>query len=193
MNQRRAPNRVDRVFLKKKFRDFLIFITKLLLIHFRLFGTKCEKCDRSFGANDYVMRAKNKIFHLECFRCVICDKQLVPGDEFALRPDAGLVCKDHHHLDKIRVNENNFNSNPREENNNNQDQDDLDEDDDDQSQDEDKDLILDDRHDRFADSGEFPDLACSVISCCNLFRYLCRLDILFPSNHNIHKRPHELL
>jgi hypothetical protein len=36
------------------------------------------------------MRAKNKIFHLECFRCVACDKQLVPGDEFALRPD-GLL------------------------------------------------------------------------------------------------------
>ena len=38
------------------------------------------------------MRAKNKIFHLECFRCVACEKQLVPGDEFALRDD-GLFCR----------------------------------------------------------------------------------------------------
>ena len=105
------------------------------------------------------MRAKNKIFHLECFRCVTCDKQLVPGDEFALRPDAGLVCKDHHD----NIIENNFSS--QEENNNNQDttaQDDLDEDDDGHSQDEDKDLLLDDRHDRYADSGEFPDSCFSV-------------------------------
>ena len=120
----------------------------------RLFGTKCEKCGRSFGASDFVMRAKNKIFHLECFRCVACDKQLVPGDEFALRPD-GLVCKeDHANL------ENGFGPRrPREENNNNQDatnaQDDLDDDDDDHSQDGDKDLLLmDERHDRYADSGE---------------------------------------
>jgi len=69
----------------------------------RLFGTKCDKCYRSFGKNDFVMRAKNKIFHLECFTCVACEKQLVPGDEFALRDD-GLFCRedhqesDHHHL-----------------------------------------------------------------------------------------------
>ena len=41
------------------------------------------------------MRAKNKIFHLECFRCVACEKQLVPGDEFALRDD-GLFCREDH-------------------------------------------------------------------------------------------------
>ena len=41
-------------------------ITSLIIsnILFRLFGTKCEKCRRSFGKNDFVMRAKNKIFHL---------------------------------------------------------------------------------------------------------------------------------
>jgi len=66
----------------------------------RLFGTKCDKCHRSFGKNDFVMRAKNKIFHLECFRCVACEKQLVPGDEFALRDD-GLFCReDHQDIDR---------------------------------------------------------------------------------------------
>jgi len=108
----------------------------------RLFGTKCEKCTRSFGTSDFVMRAKNKIFHLECFRCVACDKQLVPGDEFALRPD-GLFCKEDHSagsLGPLQLEENN---------NNNNDQ--LEQDIDDQSQDGDKDLLLLD--DRFADSG----------------------------------------
>ena len=93
------------------------------------------------------MRARNKIFHLNCFRCVACDKQLVQGDEFALGPD-GLVCKEDH-----ANSENNYGQ--REENNNNQDtQDDLD-DEDENSQDGDKDLLLDDRLDRFADSGEW--------------------------------------
>ena len=41
------------------------------------------------------MRAKSKIYHIECFRCTACHRQLVPGDEFALRDD-GLLCKDDH-------------------------------------------------------------------------------------------------
>ena len=60
----------------------------------RLFGAKCDKCLRSFGKNDYVMRAKNKIFHLECFQCAACEKQLMPGNEYSLRHDE-LFCKDH--------------------------------------------------------------------------------------------------
>ena len=77
----------------------------------RLFGTKCDKCGRSFGKNDFVMRAKNKIFHLECFRCVACEKQLVPGDEFALRDD-GLFCREHHHENDCKDSiENNLNNN----------------------------------------------------------------------------------
>ena len=116
---------------------------KANILH-RLFGTKCEKCTRSFGASDFVMRAKNKIFHLECFRCVACDKQLVPGDEFALRPD-GLFCKEDHHANSQEENNNNEHTMADLENEN----------DDEQSQDGDKELMLDsvDRHDRFADSG----------------------------------------
>ena len=44
------------------------------------------------------MRAKNKIFHLDCFRCVACEKQLIPGDEFALRRE-GLFCKEDHQVE----------------------------------------------------------------------------------------------
>ena len=93
------------------------------------------------------MRAKNKIFHLECFRCVACDKQLVPGDEFALRPD-GLFCKEDHSASDLGPLQ-------HEENNNNDHTDNLEQDMDDQSQDGDKDLLLLD--DRFADSGMLKD------------------------------------
>lgn len=61
----------------------------------RLFGTKCNKCGLGFTKNDFVMRARNKIYHIECFKCVACSKQLIPGDEFALRED-GLFCKADH-------------------------------------------------------------------------------------------------
>ncbi|XP_073822093.1 insulin gene enhancer protein isl-1-like isoform X2 [Musca autumnalis] len=61
-----------------------------------LFGTKCDKCDNSFRKSDFVMRAKTKIFHIECFRCSACARQLLPGDEFALRDGCILYCKDDH-------------------------------------------------------------------------------------------------
>lgn len=38
------------------------------------------------------MRASNRIYHVECFRCYMCNKQLAPGDEFAPKED-GLLCK----------------------------------------------------------------------------------------------------
>lgn len=49
------------------------------------------------------MRAKNKIYHIECFRCTACSRQLIPGDEFALRDD-GLFCKaDHEVLERSGI------------------------------------------------------------------------------------------
>ena len=57
------------------------------------------------------MRAKNKIYHVDCFRCVACSRQLIPGDEFALRDD-GLFCKlDHDVVERATHNNNNNNNN----------------------------------------------------------------------------------
>ncbi|XP_050538663.1 insulin gene enhancer protein ISL-2B isoform X4 [Daktulosphaira vitifoliae] len=65
------------------------------LDYVRLFGTKCDKCNLSFDRTDYVMRAKTKVYHMECFRCNVCSRQLNVGEEFALR-DGTLLCKDDH-------------------------------------------------------------------------------------------------
>ena len=40
------------------------------------------------------MRARHRIYHVECFQCVVCQRQLVAGDEFCQRGDDDLVCKD---------------------------------------------------------------------------------------------------
>ncbi|KFP99430.1 Insulin gene enhancer protein ISL-1, partial [Leptosomus discolor] len=55
--------------------------------YIRLYGIKCAKCSIGFSKNDFVMRARAKVYHIECFRCVACSRQLIPGDEFALRED----------------------------------------------------------------------------------------------------------
>lgn len=52
------------------------------------------------------MRAKNSVYHIDCFRCVACSRQLIPGDEFALRDD-GLFCKaDHEVVERASSKEN---------------------------------------------------------------------------------------
>ncbi|KRX63555.1 Phosphatidylinositide phosphatase SAC1 [Trichinella sp. T9] len=62
------------------------------LDYVRLFGVRCSKCGEVFDRNDYVMRAKNNLYHISCFKCVVCTRPLLPGDEFALRHIA-LYCK----------------------------------------------------------------------------------------------------
>ena len=59
-----------------------------------MFGAKCDKCLRPFDKHEFVMRAKSKIFHTECFRCSACGRQLMQGDEYALKGDGGILCRD---------------------------------------------------------------------------------------------------
>ncbi|CAH4032258.1 unnamed protein product [Pieris brassicae] len=84
----------------------------------RLFGTKCDKCGASFSKNDFVMRAKTKIYHIDCFRCCACARQLIPGDEFALREGGALYCReDHDVLEKSANTSGSSNSNAESNNN----------------------------------------------------------------------------
>lgn len=38
-------------------------------------------------------RAQDFVYHLHCFACVVCKRQLATGDEFYLMEDSRLVCK----------------------------------------------------------------------------------------------------
>uniref|UniRef100_A0A8C2DXJ2 ISL LIM homeobox 2b n=1 Tax=Cyprinus carpio TaxID=7962 RepID=A0A8C2DXJ2_CYPCA len=63
----------------------------------RLFGIKCAKCTLGFSSSDLVMRARDSVYHIECFRCSVCSRQLLPGDEFSVR-DEELLCRADHGL-----------------------------------------------------------------------------------------------
>lgn len=41
------------------------------------------------------MRARDHVYHLECFRCAACGRQLLPGDQFCLR-ERDLLCRADH-------------------------------------------------------------------------------------------------
>ncbi|KAL3858232.1 hypothetical protein ACJMK2_012829 [Sinanodonta woodiana] len=61
---------------------------------FRRFGTKCAGCSNGISPNDLVRKAKNKVFHLKCFTCMICRKQLSTGEELYILGENKFLCKD---------------------------------------------------------------------------------------------------
>ncbi|RVE65542.1 hypothetical protein OJAV_G00117440 [Oryzias javanicus] len=58
----------------------------------RLFSVKCSGCLERIEATDLVMRALERVYHLSCFCCCICEHQLCKGDEFVLK-EGQLFCK----------------------------------------------------------------------------------------------------
>uniref|UniRef100_A0A4W3GWW1 LIM zinc-binding domain-containing protein n=1 Tax=Callorhinchus milii TaxID=7868 RepID=A0A4W3GWW1_CALMI len=57
-----------------------------------LFATKCSGCGEKISASEFVMRALESVFHLSCFCCCVCDRQLRKGDEYVLK-EGQLLCK----------------------------------------------------------------------------------------------------
>lgn len=60
----------------------------------RRFGTKCASCQQGIPPTQVVRKAQDFVYHLHCFACVMCSRQLATGDEFYLMEDGRLVCKE---------------------------------------------------------------------------------------------------
>uniref|UniRef100_A0A8C0Z154 Rhombotin-2 n=1 Tax=Canis lupus familiaris TaxID=9615 RepID=A0A8C0Z154_CANLF len=60
----------------------------------RLFGQDglCASCDKRIRAYEMTMRVKDKVYHLECFKCAACQKHFCVGDRYLLI-NSDIVCE----------------------------------------------------------------------------------------------------
>jgi len=63
-------------------------------IMYRRFGAKCGGCEQEIGPSELVRRARSRVYHLKCFTCVLCRKQLSTGEELYMLDENRFICKD---------------------------------------------------------------------------------------------------
>lgn len=94
---------VDLSYLRIWFFIHLARIKRLLTVYtvsFRLFGTKgfCTVCCKTIPAFEMVMRARENVYHLECFSCQRCHQRFCVGDKFYLINNRILCVDDYEEM-----------------------------------------------------------------------------------------------
>lgn len=68
---------------------------------YRRYGTKCAGCCLGISPNDMVRRAKHLVFHVKCFNCSTCNRQILTGDELYYVGDSKFVCKEDYYQSRL--------------------------------------------------------------------------------------------
>ncbi|CAL4063244.1 unnamed protein product [Meganyctiphanes norvegica] len=70
---------------------------------FRRFGTKCSGCLQGISPQDLVRKARDRVFHLKCFTCCVCRKNLETGEELYVLEENKFVCKQDYMAGKLSM------------------------------------------------------------------------------------------
>ena len=80
---------------------FILAFKFFPFLSFRRFGTKCAGCSLGISPSDLVRRARNKVFHLKCFTCMMCRKELSTGEELYILDENKFICKEDYISSKL--------------------------------------------------------------------------------------------
>ena len=76
---------------KKKKKNFISIICLFCCSSIRIFGMRCSRCKAILRPDEIIMKTSGQVFHLQCFRCSLCDDHLHKGDPYMFR-DGLLLC-----------------------------------------------------------------------------------------------------
>ncbi|EGT45141.1 CBN-LIN-11 protein [Caenorhabditis brenneri] len=59
----------------------------------RRYGHRCAGCDGKLEKEDLVRRARDKVFHIRCFQCSVCQRLLDTGDQLYIMEGNRFMCQ----------------------------------------------------------------------------------------------------
>ena len=69
----------------------------------KMFGPKCASCKSSFNWGDPVQRLGDLAFHVDCFKCDVCDCKLETGMQHGAGHKGEPLCQEHFHKMKEAI------------------------------------------------------------------------------------------
>ncbi|ERE66198.1 LIM domain only protein 3 [Cricetulus griseus] len=71
-----------------------LLVSQAQIVNTRLFGVtgNCAACSKLIPAFEMVMRAKDNVYHLDCFACQLCNQRFCVGDKFFLKNNM-ILCQ----------------------------------------------------------------------------------------------------